>query len=223
MTADVVIEPAWTEPELADEFPGLRLHVARVEGVPARRSPREVRQRLRLMSDRYTGGKAVNLRQEPIPWAYRVFFRQIGLDPDDRRTPPEEIALERMKWGGFRSRSTLDDALTIATVETGVALLALDADRVEGAVGLRLARGEERLGVAAGEEGAGARALSARQIVVTDAVRSLAVLFGEVAAGLGVHPATTRIALAAVQVEGVPRVSVEEALWLVAEVLDDAH
>jgi DNA/RNA-binding domain of Phe-tRNA-synthetase-like protein len=221
VTADLLIERGWTDGELADEFPALRLHVTQVEAAPGRRSPRSVKQRLKVMSDRYTGGKAVNLRQEPIPWAYRVFFRQIGIDPDTRRTPPEEIALERMKWGGFRSRTLLDDALTIATVETGVAVLALDAARIDGALGLRLSGPGERLGVMPGEDPAGARPLSARQIVVADAVRSLAVLFGDLAAGRGVQPGTTQIALCAVQVSGVPQVSVEEALWVVAEVLDD--
>lgn len=223
MTVDISVERGWVDRDLAEAFPALGLHLARVDAVPARRSPRPVRQRLRTLSDRYTGGRAVNLRQEPIPWAYRVFFRQIGIDPDSSRTPPEEIALERMKWGGFRSRTLLDDALTIATVETGVAVLALDAGRVEGEVGLRLSRRGERLGAVAGEDAAGARPLSLRQIVVADAVRSLAVLFGDVAEGRGVHPATTRIALCAVQVSGVPQVSLEEALWLTAEVLEEGR
>jgi DNA/RNA-binding domain of Phe-tRNA-synthetase-like protein len=222
VTVDIAIRPGWVAPELAEEFPALRLHQAYVHATPARRSPRTVRQRLRTLSDRYTGGRAVNLRQEPIPWAYRVFFRQIGIDPDASRTPPEEIALERMKWGGFRSRSLLDDALTIATVETGVALLALDAGRVEGEVGMRLSLPGERLGAAPDEEAVGARPLSVRQIVVADAMRSLAVLFGDMAEGRGVHPDTERIALCAVQVSGVPQVSVEEALWLTAQVLGES-
>lgn len=201
--------------ELAEEFPSLGLRLTTVEARPGR-SPRAVKERLRQLSNRYTGGKAVNLRQEPIPWAYRVFFRQIGIDPDDRRTPVEDAALERMKWGGFRSTNLVDDALLIATVETGVALLALDADRVEGPLGLRLSSPDERLG------GADGRRLSARQIVVADAVRSLAVLFEDLAEGRGVHPPTTRMLLAAVQVKGVPEVSVEEALWTVAEVLASA-
>lgn len=223
MPADLVIERGWTDRELADEFPGLALHIAAVDAAPSRRSPRPVKDRLRAMSDRYTGGKAVNLRQEPIPWAYRVFFRQIGIDPDDRPTPAEEIALERMKWGGFRSRTPLDDALMIATVETGVALFALDAGRVEGPPGTRLSHRGERLGVAPGEDSAGARRLSSRQIVVADSVRSLAVLFGDMAEGRGVHSDTTHILLCAVQVSGVPQVSVEEALWVAAEALHEAH
>ena len=223
MSVDLHVERGWTCTELADEFPALALHVVIVEGAPGRRAPRAVKQRLRLLSNRYTGGKAINLRQEPIPWAYRVFFRQIGLDPDQRRTPAEEIALERMKWGGFRSASLLDDAITIATVETGVALLALDADRVEGPLGLRLSSPGERLGVAVGDERVGARPLSSRQIVVADSVRSLAVLFGEAAAGRGVSRDTTRMALCAVQVKGVPQVSVEEALWTMAGVLEEGR
>ena len=222
MSVDLTVERGVTDPELAEEFPALRLHLARVEARARPRSPRSVKQRLRTMSDRYTGGKAVNLRQEPIPWAYRVFFRQIGIDPDDRRTPAEEVALERMKWGGFRSVSLLDDALTIAIVETGVAVLALDSDRLEGDLGLRLSMPGERLGVAPGDDPLGTRPLSSRQIVVADAVRSVAVLFGETSEGRGVNTETERMTLCGVQVKGVPEVSVEEALWTVAAVLDEA-
>lgn len=218
---DPEVERGWVDPELAEEFPALALRVARVEAVPLPRSPRSVKQRLRRMSDRYTGAKAINLRQEPIPWAYRVFFRQIGIDPDHQRTPAEEAALERMKWGGFRSVTLLDDALTIATVETGVAVLALDADRLDGELGLRLSVPREHLGVAPSEDSTGARPLSARQIVVADARRSLAVLFGETAEGRGVQPTTARMALCGIKVKGVPEVSVDEALWTVVAVLDE--
>ena len=128
------VESGAVTPELKEEFPGLALRYLVVERGSGR-SPREVKQRLRMLSDRFTGGEAVNLRHKPIPWAYRVFFRHIGLDPDRTRTPVEQLALERMKHGGFRSRSLLDDALTIATVESGVALRAFDADRVNGGRG----------------------------------------------------------------------------------------
>ena len=37
----------------------------------------------------------------------------------------------RLRAGGFLSRNLLDDAITIATVETGVPLVAFDAARVE--------------------------------------------------------------------------------------------
>jgi DNA/RNA-binding domain of Phe-tRNA-synthetase-like protein len=155
------------------------------------------------------------MRQEAVPWAYRVFFRQVGIDPDSHRTPVEQAALDRMKWGGFRSANLVDDALLIATIETGVPVLAFDGDRVGTAIGLRLSRPGEQLG----DSG---RPLSDRQIVVADEDRSLAVLFDEVSEEHGVSWESERMVLAALEVKGVPRISVEEALWMAAEVLQTA-
>jgi DNA/RNA-binding domain of Phe-tRNA-synthetase-like protein len=201
----------WVEPELGLEFPELALYEVSVEASSGR-SPAQVKQRLRSMSDRFTGPKAVQVRQQPVPWAYRVFFRQIGIDPDERRTPAEAAALERMRLGGFQSQNLLDDALLIATVETGVPVLAFDGDRVSGGIGLRLAQAAERVG---GE----GRELRGGEIVAADEVGPLCVLFGEMAPDRGVTPATERMILVAVQVKGVPDVSVEEALWTVTEIL----
>ena len=205
------IEVGWIGAELAAEFPELRLLYMTLPVRP-RSSPPEVRRRLRMLADRYTGGKAIALRQQAVPWAYRVFFRQVGIDPDEQRTPVEAIALERMRAGGFPSRNILDDALLIATVETHVPVLAFDEDRLSGPLGLRLAGADERLG-------GNGRPLSSRQVVVADADRAVAVLFLDMAEGKGVHPRTERIRLASVQVKGVPDVSVEEALWITRETL----
>lgn len=209
-----MIEEGWISSELQEEFPGLRLRWIEHEGGSGR-SPQDVKERLRTLSNRYTGGKAVHVRQEPIPWAYRVFFRQVGIDPDDHRTPPEQAALDRMKHGSFRSRNLLDDAMVIATVETGVPLIAFDADRVTTPLGLRLSEEGERLG-------GGDRPLSVRQIVVADVEMSVAVLFGDIAEGRGVHPQTRRMLLCTAQVRAVPEICVEEALWTAAEVLRSA-
>ena len=206
----IELREGWVDPELAEEFPGLGITWCEI-GRGSGRSSREVKERLRVMSNRYTGGKAVQMRQEPVPWAYRVFFRQVGLDPDEQRTAPEQFALDRMKHGGFRSRNLLDDALLIGTVETGVPLMAFDADRVSGALGLRLAADDERLSET--------RPLSRRQVLVADEERALAVLFGDISDERGVTPKTTRMLIAAVTVKGVPRISVEEALWTAAEVV----
>lgn len=207
----MTIEQGWINTDLQEEFPELRLRWIEHEGSSGR-TPQEVKERLRLLSNRYTGGKAVHLRQEPIPWAYRVFFRQVGIDPDDHRTPAEQAALDRMKHGSFRSRNLLDDALVIATVETGVPMIAFDADKVTTPLGLRLCEEGELLG---GE----GQPLSVRQIVVADADTSVAVLFGDLAEGKGVHPETKRMLLTTIQVKGVPEISVEEALWTATEVL----
>ena len=206
------IETGWIADDLAAEFPELRLHYITLDAT-AGRSPDAVRRRLRALADRYTGGKAVTLRQQPIPWAYRVFFRQVGIDPDEHRTPPEAIALERMRAGGFSSRNLLDDVITIAIVETGVPIVAFDDARLDGPLGLRMSQPRELLG------GDG-RPLSSRQVVIADADRAVAVLFADVAEGRGVHPHTRRMRIASIQVKGVPDVSVEEGLWIVAELLE---
>jgi DNA/RNA-binding domain of Phe-tRNA-synthetase-like protein len=204
----------WVGDELAAEFPELGL-VHTTVAARLGRSPHAVKERLKAMSDRFTGPKAVQVRQQPVPWAYRVFFRQIGIDPDHQRTPPEAAALERMRAGAFTSQNLLDDALVIATVETGVPLLAYDAARLDGELGLRLGLAGERLG------GDG-RDLHGGEIVVADEAHAVAVLFGDTAARRGVHPDTNSVLLAAVQVKGVPDVSVEEALWIAAETLAEA-
>jgi DNA/RNA-binding domain of Phe-tRNA-synthetase-like protein len=209
---ELQLEEGWVEPELAEEFPELAVVYAPVETRP-RRTPDPVKQRLRDLSNRYTGGKVIHMRQDPVPWAYRVFSRQVGVDPDTDRTPVERIALERLRHGGLRSSNIVDDALTIAIAETGVPVIAFDGNKVGTAIGLRLSREGERLAD-------GVRPLSVNQIVVADEDRSLAVLFGEVAEECGVVPETERMVLSALQVKGVPRISVEEALWTAAETLE---
>jgi DNA/RNA-binding domain of Phe-tRNA-synthetase-like protein len=211
VSAELDLRRGWVGEELAAEFPELGL-IHTTVAARSRRSPRAVKERLKAMSDRFTGPKAVQVRQQPVPWAYRVFFRQIGIDPYDHRTPAEAVALERMRAGAFTSQNLLYDALLIATVETGVPLLAYDAQCLDGDPGLRLAVAGERLG------GTG-RDLRGGEIVVADAVHAVAVLFGDTAARRGVQPGSERILLGAVQVKGVPDVSVEEALWIAAETL----
>jgi DNA/RNA-binding domain of Phe-tRNA-synthetase-like protein len=212
MTAgDAVPEGGWISPELSEEFPGLGLRYLIVERGSGR-SPRHLKDRLAQLSNRFSGPQAIALRHQPIPWAYRVFFRQIGLDPDEQPTPVEAVALDRIKRGGFVSRSVLDDAMTIAIIESGVALRAFDADRAEGRLGIRQTTEGEGL---EGRPGA----LPAGTLVIADEVRPLALLFGAVAAGRGVTPKSARTSLVAIQVKGVPDISVEEAMWLAADVM----
>jgi DNA/RNA-binding domain of Phe-tRNA-synthetase-like protein len=210
-TGDAPPEAGWVDPGLSDELGGLALRYVLVERGSGR-SPREVKARLRGLSDRFSGAQAINLRHQPIPWAYRVFYRHIGLDPDEQPTPIEDLALARMKHGGFRSRNLLDDALTIATIESGVALRAFDADRVTGRPGIRPSAPGEALEGRPGE-------LPSGTLVIADEERPISLLFGALAADRGVRPRTSRTLLCAIQVEGVPEIAVEEALWLAAGVL----
>ncbi|HXS45254.1 MAG TPA: hypothetical protein VN751_11565 [Solirubrobacteraceae bacterium] len=209
-------EPGWVERELALEFPALglaSLALAAPQG-RARRTDPGVAARLRALSDRFGGRRAVTLRQEPVPAAFRVFFRHVGLDPDEQRTPVEEAVLERLLRGEFASRGRVEDALLLAVVETGVPVLALDDERLDGPLGLRAARRGERLG-----EGPLAPDLPDGRLVIADARRPVAVLFGDVAPSLRPEGGCRRLRLVAVRAPGVPSVHVEEALWTAAEVL----
>jgi DNA/RNA-binding domain of Phe-tRNA-synthetase-like protein len=200
------------EPSLREEFPGLRLCWA-VVGASRRASPRAVKQRLRGLANRYHGASVVAMRTQPIPHAYRAFFRQIGLDPDVNRIPSEEAALARLLQGGFHSRDLIADALLIALVETGVPVWALDAGVVDpGGLGLRATVSGERFGVSE-------HRLPAGRLVVADAHHIQALLFGAIAPGHEPGPRCKRVALFSVGVEGVPAIHVEEALWTAAEIL----
>lgn len=201
----------WVAPHVATELPGLGISSVEVDALP-RRSPDPVQRRLRILSDRFFGSHAVHMRERQVPWAYRVFFRQIGLDPDRNRTPVEQLALDRLHDGALRSRGLPDDALTIAIAETGVALRAFDAERIEGSLCIRDS--------APGESLVDGRELPQRTLVIADERAPMGLLFGATAADREVGAATRRIAIAAVQVKGVPQMAVEEALWMAAATLE---
>jgi DNA/RNA-binding domain of Phe-tRNA-synthetase-like protein len=202
-------------PAVAAEFPELALWRLDVDALSGR-SPDDVRERLRHLANRFRGAEAVLMRTRPIPHAYRVFFRHIGLDPDAQRTPVEQRALERLMHGGFRSAGIVEDALTIAIVETGVPVWALDDDRIEGPLGLRTAQAGERLG-----EGEFAPDLAPGRLVVADAAAPVAVLFGDVAPSRRPGRDTRLVRLFTVAVPGVPDLHVEEALFGCADALSE--
>ncbi|MFL5833508.1 MAG: phenylalanine--tRNA ligase beta subunit-related protein [Solirubrobacterales bacterium] len=205
-------QQGWVAPHIASELPGLGIAWVEVEIRPGR-SPEPVRRRLRDLSDRTYGAQAIRLRERPIPWAYRVFYRQIGLDPDHTRTPVEQLTLERLEDGGFRSHGLPADALNIAIAETGVALRAFDADRLDGRLCIRdSAPGESLAGT--GIE------MASGTLTIADDLRPLGHLFGSTAEGFAVDRDSRRIAVAAIQVKGVPQIAVEEALWMAASTLE---
>ena len=197
MSDEPDVRRGFVEPQLAAEHPGLWLAWTEVEAAP-RPSPPDRRARLRGLADRMHGAQAIALRSRDVPHAYRVFFRHVGLDPDLVRTPPEAVALRRMQEGGLHSRGLVDDALTVAVLETGVGVSAFDAAGLAGGLGLQLADGT---------------------IVIADDEGPVAVLFGEPVARAAVRRDTRRLALVAVAVPNVAQLFVEEALWTAWEIL----
>ncbi len=209
----------WCAQEVEAELPGLRLLETEVEvrrrGSLVGTAPRDVLARLQEKSNRFRGANAIAVRREAVPSAYRVFFRHIGLDPEVVRTPLEAAVFERIMRGGFLSEGLLADVLLIALLDTGVPVWALDAERVEGPLGIRASAAGECLG-----RGEDASELPEGRLVVADASSPVAVLFGELASAHAPAAQTPRLALFAVQVAGVPELYAEEALWSARSALE---
>ncbi len=202
----------WVAPHIAAEFPGLGIAWVEVDAHPGR-SPEPVLRRLRDLSDRFYGAQAIHMRERPIPWAYRVFYRQIGLDPDRNRTPIEQLAFDRIHDGAFKSRGLPADALTVATVETGVALRAFDADKLDGGLCIRDSAPGESLPGRPGD-------LAQGTLTVADGCSPVGLLFGTTGERYEVEPGSRRLTIAAVQVKGVPQIAVDEALWMAAATVE---
>jgi AcrR family transcriptional regulator/DNA/RNA-binding domain of Phe-tRNA-synthetase-like protein len=190
---------------LRAELPELALWTAELAARPGP-SPQAVRARLEALGSRLTGAEAAGARRESTPWAYRVLARQLGVE-EGTATPAEELALRPSE---VTSCGLPEDALAIATLETGVPLLAFDAERLAGELALRRARDGEELGA----EGS---------VVIADRDRPVAVLLGERAPGVAVTETTERITLAAVQAKGVGDLAVEEALWTAIEIMGEGR
>lgn len=203
----------WVDLAVAAEFPDLELHELTV-AVGTGRSAPEIRRRLRYLSGRMRGAEAVALRTRPVPHAYRVLFRHLGMDPDEQRPPAEALVVQRLIRGEYPAENRLDDAITVAVAETGVPVWALDEDRLEGALGLRPARAHELLGT-----GEHADELPPGRLAVADGAGAVGILFGRLAPSHLVtrHTRTTR--LFAVRAPAVPAIHVEEALFTCVECL----
>lgn len=212
--ADLAPAAGFVEPRVRAEFPGLRLDWVSVPGGRRPSSP-EVARRLRDLSSRYRGASVVAMRTQPVPSAYRTFFRQIGLDPDVTRIPSEQAAVLRLLRGQFRPSELIADARLMALIETGVPVWALDAALVDaGGPGIRISVEGDRLG-----RSEYADHLEPGRLVVADGRSVHALLFDDPAPGHGVGARTERIVLYSIGVDGVPAIHVEEALWACVEVL----
>lgn len=207
------LERGWIDTEVAAEFPDLELVQLRVAGGSGPSLP-EVRERLRYLSRRMSGAEAVAFRTRPVPQAYRVLFRHLGLDPDETRPPGEAVVVQRLIKGEYPHDNRLDDAITIAVAETGVPVWALDEERLDGPLGLRPAHAGETLGTAQYAD-----ELPAGRLVVADAAGVVGILFGRLATSHLVTGETTAMRLFSIRAPGVPEIHVEEALWTCVECL----
>ena len=192
------IETGWIDNQLAAEFPELGLRYAIFDGV-VEPTPPEMWNQILDLSTQFRGAPAMALPSKPAPSAYRAFFRQVGLDPDVVRNPVEAIAFDRIMRGTFRSVHRVADALTVAIVETHIALSVMDADTLS-----------EPLGIRPDDEGI---------LVLADADRTIGPLFGPPPGDVMPSLRTRRLAVTAVGVAGIPAWLVDYGLWRVADLL----
>jgi DNA/RNA-binding domain of Phe-tRNA-synthetase-like protein len=208
------VRQGWVAPELADELPGIGVYWLTAAARPAK-TPHAVRDQMRAMAGRITGAGVVQARQDTVPWSYRVLWRRLGVDPDVDRTPVESLMVQRLEQGGLPSHGMPNDAVVVATLETGVPVVVVDAAKVEGEPGLRTARAGESLG---GVEGT----LRAGEVVYADEREPLARLDGEVAAARAVGATTTSMLACALAAPAVSQIEIDEALWIAVELLESA-
>lgn len=204
----------WVAPELAEELPGVEVYWLTVAARPGK-TPAAVRERMRQLAGRITGARVVQSRQDTVPWSYRVLWRRLGVDPDTDRTPVEALMVERLEHGGLPSRGSPNDAVVVATLETGVPIVVVDAARLSGSPGLRPAAAGETLGGAGGT-------LRDREVIYADEQAPLARLDGEVAADRAVDDETIAMAVCALAAPAVSQIEIEEALWIAAGMLEAA-
>jgi antitoxin (DNA-binding transcriptional repressor) of toxin-antitoxin stability system len=193
------VQTAELDAALSGEFPGLRL-CWRTVVVRRRTTPSALVGQLGELAARFRGPDIVVMRTHPLPQAHRAFFRQIGLDPDVVRPPAEAAMFARLCQGKFEPHGNLvEDALLLATVETGIGVWAVDRDRVQLPLTLRVAAGE--------------------RLVVADQSRTVADLFGEPDPPPAPRSSAAEMVIYAVGVPGVSQITLEEALWVAAEAL----
>lgn len=192
------VESGWIEQTIAAEFPDLTMRYAIIDAKDGPTGP-DLYGQLLDHAGRLDGTKALALPTRPFPASYRSFFRHIGLDPDAQPTPVEAVAQRRMLRGTFESFGVVTDALVIATMDTHVCLGVLDADELDGPLGIRLSRADDPAGPPPGT------------LVISDAEAPVAPLFG-VPVRAAVGSETSRIAIHAIGVPGVPGWMLDHAI-----------
>jgi hypothetical protein len=120
--------------------------------------------------------------------------------------------VDRMIKGAFIARGLPADACTIAAVEIGVPVWALDIETMTGRPGIRVAEPGELVG-----RGRDAAPAPAGCLALADERRLIAPLMTDPGPGCAPGRRSRGIVLIAVSVPGAPQTTVDEALWLAAD------
>lgn len=85
-----------------------------------------------------------SLKDEPLFRTYRDFFWKIKVDPTKNRPAAEALIRRVVSGKPLPQINTLVDAYNLASIKTGIAIAAFDADRLYGDLTMRYAEKDER-------------------------------------------------------------------------------
>jgi DNA/RNA-binding domain of Phe-tRNA-synthetase-like protein len=159
--------------DLSERFPELRVLAGSIRGVRVERRSEELEGFKKEVIERVKKEHELGtLKDVPIFRAYRDFFWRVGIDPTKNRPAGEALIRRILRDKQIPSINTLVDAYNLASIKTGIALAAFDADKLEGGLRLRFAReAEEFLGI--GMESP--LELKGGEVVIADAEKLVAI------------------------------------------------
>lgn len=159
--------------DLKGRFPWLQVLVSRIGGVKVKRRSEELEEFKGQLLEQVKKERELGaLKDDLIFRAYRDFFWRVGIDPTKNRPAGEALVRRVLRGKPIPTINTLVDAYNLASVKTGIAIAAFDADRLKGGLEMRLARaGEEFLGIGMKKP----MALEGNEVVISDAEKLAAI------------------------------------------------
>ncbi|MEM3620875.1 MAG: phenylalanine--tRNA ligase beta subunit-related protein [Nitrososphaerota archaeon] len=159
--------------KVRERFPDLLVLLARLDSVEVRKASEEL-EKFKLevyerVRSRYT---LESLKDDPVVKLYRNFFWRIGIDPTKIRPASEALIRRILSGEELPTINTLVDSYNLASAESGIALAAFDADKIEDSMLMRFAeQGESFHGIGMKEP----RILKGGELVISDSKRLIAI------------------------------------------------
>lgn len=159
--------------DLEERFPGLRVLVARVDGVGVEKEKAELQRfKEEIVEEIKQRYNLTTVKDVPIFRAYRDFFWRIGIDPTKNRPAAEALIRRVLAGKPLPTINTLVDAYNLASIKSCISIGAFDAGRLKGDLVLRFARkGEKFTGIGMEKP----LVLEGNEVVVSDSEKLIAI------------------------------------------------
>lgn len=131
----------YIEKKLQEDFPEISVLVREITGVLVKNRDEQLEIFRQKVFDRLRKTYFIeDVKNLPVIRQYRSFYWRLGIDPTKTR-PAGEALLRRILLGkDLPTINTLVDAYNLASAETGVAISALDREKIKGELVLRYSR-----------------------------------------------------------------------------------